>query len=135
MLARMMLCTALSLLSAATACSREPSVARVTPAQVEALRAQAAAPVLLDVRSQEEFDAGHIPGAIHIPHTDLASRIGEVPRSQAGVVVYCQKGPRAAMGEQTLLERGFSSVMHLEDGFSAWHASGLPVEGLGFGMR
>jgi rhodanese-related sulfurtransferase len=84
------------------------------------------APLVLDVRTPEEFQLGHIPGAVNIPHTELTSRIDEV-RSEHGVVLHCMIGPRARLGETALLEAGVPNVLHLEGGFAAWRRSGLPV--------
>jgi rhodanese-related sulfurtransferase len=56
------------------------------------------APLALDVRTPGEFRLGHIPGAVNIPHTELASRIGEVQQSHA-VVLYCMLGPRARLAQ------------------------------------
>jgi phage shock protein E len=109
------------------ACSSS-AVSSVTASRLEELRLDREAPLLLDVRTREEYEAGHIPGAIHIPHTELAARVSELRIPDSGVVVYCQKGPRARLGEQTLLEHGVSGVAHLEDGFSGWQAAGLPIE-------
>ena len=82
--------------------------------------------VLIDVRSQAEYEAGHIPGAVHIPFDEVAERINEVDTSD-GVVVYCMMGPRARKGEAALLSAGQEKVFHLEGGFSAWQAAGLPT--------
>ncbi len=83
-------------------------------------------PVLIDVRSQAEYSAGHIPGAVHIPFDEVAERINEVDTSR-GVALYCMVGPRARKGEAALLAAGQEKVFHLEGGFSAWQAAGLPT--------
>lgn len=88
------------------------------------------APLVLDVRTPEEFRLGHIPGAVNIPHTELGSRIGEVQQSQA-VVLYCMLGPRARLGEKTLLDAGVENVFHLDGGLHAWQQAGFPVETAG----
>lgn len=59
---------------------------------------------LLDVRSREEFAAGHLEHAIHIPVHELGARIAEVPRGR--VVVYCRSGGRSAVAAQMLREAG-----------------------------
>ncbi|MFK7990229.1 MAG: rhodanese-like domain-containing protein [Sandaracinaceae bacterium] len=61
---------------------------------------------LLDVRSVGEWSGGHIEGALHIPVSELSSRIAEVP-SGAPVVVYCQSGVRSAMAAQLLESEGY----------------------------
>ena len=84
-------------------------------------------PVVLDVRTPEEFRLGHIPGALNIPHTELASRLNEV-QGDHGLVLYCMVGPRARLGEKTLLDAGVANVLHLEGGLAGWQASGYPVQ-------
>ena len=82
--------------------------------------------VVLDVRTPEEFAAGHIPGALNIPHTELGERLDEV-EDEVPVAVHCAVGPRARRGERTLLDAGRKRVLHIEGGFVAWQAAGLPV--------
>ncbi len=109
-----------------------PSVAdelapSISPAELHAQERAGTAPQVIDVRTRGEFEAGHLPGALNIPHTELASRLGEVD-SQRGVALYCLMGPRARLGEKTLQQAGISKVFHLEGGLSAWREAGLPVE-------
>ena len=60
-------------------------------------------PVLIDVRESEEWDAGHIPGAKHVPRGYLESRIeGAVPDRSADIVLYCASGNRSALAAHTL---------------------------------
>ncbi len=95
--------------------------------ELSARRASGTAPVVIDVRTAEEFAAGHIPGALNIPFDQVAQRISEV-EAPHGVVLYCMVGPRARKGESALLGAGYTSVLHLEGGLAAWQAAGLPVE-------
>ena len=79
------------------------------------------APVVLDVRSREEYSKGHIPGAINIPHDELADRLGELRVSKSEeIVVHCQSGRRAQLAEQTLLESGYSNVRDLAGHWQTW---------------
>jgi rhodanese-related sulfurtransferase len=82
--------------------------------------------VVLDVRTREEFAEGHIPGALNIPHTELGVRLDEVD-AEAEVAVHCMVGPRARLGEETLADAGRKGILHIEGGFTAWQAAGLPV--------
>lgn len=104
--------------------SEAPSIA---PRELQARRASGTAPIVIDVRSSEEYAGGHIPGALNIPLDQIAERISEVDTSQ-GVALYCMVGPRARKGEAALLASGYTSVLHLEGGLAAWQESGLPVE-------
>jgi len=86
-------------------------------------------PVVLDVRSQEEFARGHIPGAINIPHAELAGRLTEIPGdSSREIVVHCQSGRRAGMAEDVLREHGYTNVRDLTGHWQGWQAAGLPSE-------
>jgi rhodanese-related sulfurtransferase len=99
----------------------------ISPQELELRLAQPEPPLLLDVRTPEEFRAGHIPGAINVPHEQVAGRAAELSAPN-GVAVYCMRGPRARVAEQKLLASGATGVVHLEGGLSAWQAAGLPVE-------
>ena len=65
--------------------------------------------------------------AARLEARDLADHAAQVDAPH-GVALYCMIGPRARMGESALLAAGYESVFHLEGGFSAWQAAGLPVE-------
>ena len=64
---------------------------------------------LLDVRTPQEFEGGHIPGATNIPLDDLRSRLGEMPRDRQ-IAAYCQVGQRGYMATRILLQAGFKAV-------------------------
>jgi len=86
------------------------------------------APVILDVRSVAEFERGHVRGAIHIPHDELAARLDELPSDPGEeVVLYCQTGRRAALAAAVLHEAGYEHLHDLEGHWQAWEAAGLPV--------
>jgi rhodanese-related sulfurtransferase len=104
-----------------------PEAPSITPSELSARRASGTAPVVIDVRTHEEYAAGHIPGALNIPFDQVAGRISEVDAPH-GVALYCMVGPRARKGETALLSVGYTPVLHLEGGLAAWLAAGLPVE-------
>lgn len=81
--------------------------------------------LLLDVRTQDEYDAGHIDGAVLIPHTELADRLSEV-EGYDKVLVYCASGNRSVAASQILIDAGFKEVYNLEGGFAAWQAYKQP---------
>lgn len=83
--------------------------------------------VVLDVRPREEYEAGHIPGAVSVPLKELRRRMASLPRD-AEIVAYC-RGPYCVLAPQALellRRRGFR-VRRLEDGFPEWRQAGLPV--------
>jgi len=85
------------------------------------------APVVIDVRTAEEYATGHIPGAVNIPFDEVAKRIVDIDAPN-GVILYCMVGPRARKGESALLAAGYEKVFHLEGGLAAWKTAGLSVE-------
>ena len=99
----------------------------ITPTELQTQREAGTAPLVIDVRTSEEYDSGHIPGAVNIPFDEVAHRIAEVDASN-GVALYCMIGPRARKGESALLAAGHKSVFHLEGGLAAWQRAGFPVE-------
>lgn len=115
------------LLLAAVVRAADPAAPSISPQELQARMAKGDAPLVVDVRTPEEFRAGHIPGAINVPHDQVAARASELA-SEHGVAMYCLKGPRARLGEQVLLGAGAKDVLHVEGGFSAWQEAGLPVE-------
>jgi rhodanese-related sulfurtransferase len=80
---------------------------------------------LLDVREQYEWTAGHAPGAVHIPLSELNARAGELP-ADADIICVCHVGGRSAMVTDALNRGGWRAV-NLEGGMQAWQDAGLPV--------
>lgn len=84
--------------------------------------------VVIDVRPAQEFDAGHIPGAINVPMESLPRRLKQLPKNQE-VVAYC-RGPYCMLAfeaVEALRKKGYRA-RRLEDGFPEWKAERLPVE-------
>jgi rhodanese-related sulfurtransferase len=80
--------------------------------------------VLLDVREQDEWDAGHAPGALHIPLGELPSRLDELPDIDAGTLaVACRGGGRSSRAVAWLSQQGFD-VANLDGGMKAWQGAG-----------
>jgi rhodanese-related sulfurtransferase len=80
---------------------------------------------LLDVREQDEWDAGHIEGAQHIPLGQLERRVGEVPKGRT-VVAVCRSGGRSERATRGLRTIGYQAE-NLEGGVTAWARAGLPL--------
>jgi rhodanese-related sulfurtransferase len=98
---------------------------------VDAVAIDALAPgdpgaLLLDVREPEEYQQGHVPGAINIPQAELASRLHELPRDQR-LVVICQLGLRSLRAAQFLRQAGWHDVATVTGGTAAWFGAGRPL--------
>ena len=76
--------------------------------------------VVLDVRTPDEYMAGHIPGAKLIPIDELETRLGEVPKEAKGILVHCQGGTRSAAACQLLSEKGYTNLINMYDGMGSW---------------
>jgi len=104
-----------------------PRGKRATPLQVTQMINRGKT-TIVDVRSADEFAAGHLRDAKHIPLADLTSRIGELDKSKTRtVVIVCQSGARADKAARQLQAAGFDDVHSLEGGLAAWTAAGLPL--------
>lgn len=91
------------------------------------LAARRPRPVVIDVRGESEWEAGHMNGAHHIPLGYLTERLEEIPRDRP-VVLHCQGGSRSHIGVSLLQAQGYQNVSNLTGGFGAWETAGLPVE-------
>jgi sulfur-carrier protein adenylyltransferase/sulfurtransferase len=92
-------------------------------------RIESGEPVVVDVREQDEWDEGHIAGAVHVPRGHLESRIERLaPDLARPVVVYCSAGNRSAFAAKTLTELGYEDVVSLAGGFTDWKRNGFPVQ-------
>lgn len=84
--------------------------------------------IILDVRSQSEFDAYHLCNATLIPSTELDSRINELmPYNETEIIVYCLSGGRSVTASQTLANNGFIKIFNMVGGISAWTSAGYPI--------
>ena len=86
------------------------------------------APLFVDVREPDEWEEGHIPGAIHIGRGRLESRVeGLIPDKGRELVVYCSVGARSAFAAKVLTEMGYEDVLNLGGGFSDWKRNGFEI--------
>lgn len=77
--------------------------------------------LILDTRTQEEYDAGHIEGAILIPYNKLEMNLDELYGFEdKPILVYCRTGNRSALAVDILIENGFNKIYHMNQGFSRW---------------
>jgi molybdopterin/thiamine biosynthesis adenylyltransferase/rhodanese-related sulfurtransferase len=84
--------------------------------------------VWIDVREADEWQEGHLPGAVHIPRGFLESRVeGVAPDKSTPVVVYCASAARSAFAAKTLAGLGYSNVHSLAGGFTDWKRNGLDI--------
>ena len=84
--------------------------------------------VLLDVRTSEEFKAGHLPKAVNIPRGILEFMIGKhYPQKEVEIVLYCRTDARSALCTKTLSVMGYTNVKNLKGAFKAWGEAGYPI--------
>ncbi len=84
--------------------------------------------VVIDVRTPEEFAAGHLEGAVLVDFNapDFAARIAEFD-PEGDYVIYCRSGNRSAGARDVMTEQGFTDVVDVEGGILAWDRAGLPI--------
>ena len=83
--------------------------------------------LVLDVRSPEEYAAGHVPGAVNVPYDQVAQRLAEIPKDK-DVVLYCRSGRRTGIAAEVLESNGYTRLQHLQGDMEAWVKAGRPVE-------
>jgi rhodanese-related sulfurtransferase len=83
--------------------------------------------MILDVREQDEWDAGRIPGAVFMPMGEVQNRLSEIPTDKT-VIVQCRSGNRSSQVTDFLVKQGFTNVHNMSGGINAWQSAGLPVE-------
>lgn len=83
--------------------------------------------LVLDVRTQEEWDEYHAPNTTLIPLDQLPNRLNELPKDKE-IVVVCRSGNRSGQARDILLNAGFTQVTSMTGGLTEWRASGYPIE-------
>src|SRR4249919_2580975 len=99
-------------------------VPEVTPEEIAEIVAAGA--LLLDVREDDEWQAGHAPTATHLPMREVPARIDEIP-SDRRIVAICRSGARSRVVAEALIGAGFD-VVNVSGGMRAWEAADLPIE-------
>jgi rhodanese-related sulfurtransferase len=85
--------------------------------------------VVLDVRERDAYEAGHIPGARHVPRGQLELRIDQIlPDPTARVLTCCEFGKISTLAAATLRTMGYARAVALDGGISAWRAAGYPLD-------
>jgi rhodanese-related sulfurtransferase len=75
--------------------------------------------VLLDVRPDKEYELGHIPGAVHVPLSDIGSKIKKLKKDKE-LVVYCRNGNQSIWAIKRLMGMGYKNLYNLRGGYNAW---------------
>ncbi|WP_372785378.1 rhodanese-like domain-containing protein [Phenylobacterium sp.] len=86
--------------------------------------------VILDIREKDAFDAGHVPGAVHLPRGQLELRVDtELPDPTVRILTCCEFGKISTLAAATLRELGYGRAAALDGGMKAWREAGFPLEG------
>ena len=106
--------------------------ARIPQTDMEGYKQMLAAaerPLLIDTREDNEWQAGHAAGAIHLSKGIIERDIeNKVPDKGAKMVLYCGGGYRSALAADALRQMGYTNAISLDGGWRAWKESGMPVE-------
>jgi rhodanese-related sulfurtransferase len=93
-----------------------------------AARSKSGAAAIVDVREKEEWDEGHLPGAIHLSRGTIELDIEEkFPDKDSMIICHCGGGGRSALAAESLQRMGYKNVRSMAGGFKAWKAAGLPT--------
>lgn len=112
------------------------TVPEIAPAQAQDRLARGEVDLLLDVRERDEWEQGHLAGAVHAPrgllewYADPSSSAAKpeiTSNPRARIVVYCSGGGRSLLAARTLQRMGYPNVTSIGGGFEEWSAQGLPI--------
>ena len=85
--------------------------------------------VLVDVREESEWNAGHIPGAVHLGKGVIERDVEQkIPETDREIILYCGGGYRSALAAENLGRMGYTNVVSMDGGWRGWTQAGLPVE-------
>lgn len=103
------------------ACDQSLQADEISQAELKSRISDNAAPTIIDVRSEKEFQKGHVPGAINIPYNDFNTAFSSHDFSKnKELVLYCESGKRAGLAIDNLEKQGFFEVRHLKGDMKAW---------------
>jgi rhodanese-related sulfurtransferase len=110
-----------------TACTTKPAAGELIISVADAYQLYQDDVFVLDVRTPEEYQESHIPGATLLPLDELNLRIGELPQDET-ILVYCRSGNRSLEAVYMLEKAGFKRVHSMDRGINYWIQSGYEVE-------
>ena len=103
------------------------NITEISP-QDAAAKLKSGETAIVDVRDKDEWDEGHIPGALHMSRGTIELDIEEkVPDPNATIICHCGGGGRSALAADSLQKMGYKNVRSMAGGFRAWKAEGLPT--------
>ncbi len=110
--------------------TRKNNIPTIAPETLRQLIENGRPPLIIDVRSEEEFREGHIPGAVNIPYTRDFSRIGLIasPPADRTVVIYCRSGRRTRIARSKMVAAGLENknIITLRGHFPGWRSRNFP---------
>ena len=110
----------LALVLLLTACAQAVSYEQITQEEAKQIMDTTNGYILLDTRTREEYDQSHIPGALLIPHTEIAERAAdELPDKDQVILVYCRSGNRSKQASQKLADMGYTHIVEF-GGINDW---------------
>lgn len=112
-----------------SSCGQRSGDNNLYPTEFHAQLQKSDQPILLDVRTPEEFDESRLPNAVNLNFYDenFAERIGHFDKEQP-IFIYCHSGSRSKNTADKLIKMGFQQIYHLDGGIVAWESEGLEVE-------
>ncbi|MEL6347041.1 MAG: rhodanese-like domain-containing protein [Myxococcota bacterium] len=133
MLLQLMLLVILACSSGAPPTATTSSTMTTAPSETDIAGLKAAmdngSPILIDVRTPREYDAGHVPGATLIPLNELAGRLDELAaHREQDIYLICEVGGRSGRATSMLRKQGFSRAINVSGGTRAWREAGHPVD-------
>lgn len=100
----------------------------IAPRDLARALQDAAPPLVIDTRTPEEYAAGHVPGALLVPHDALDAHLARLDAARdRDIVLYCRSGRRSGLVEDQLRRLGFTRLRQLDGSWLAWDAAGLPA--------
>ncbi len=104
-------------------------IQQISPRDSVELQASDPTTLFIDVREPNEWNLGHVPGAVHIPRGILESNIEAAAQRDRRIVLYCASGNRTALAADTLQQMGYRNVASMAGGFRGWVEAGGDVDG------